>query len=145
MKGKPLSIGKRILALYREREYETALRLLLEHPEVRSPDLWVAMGDCLQLSRQDGSLHDVESCYKAAIKGSAEHLEAMMELGWYFQNVWDDPLTGMKWFRRVEKIARRRLKEAQEGLRRCKLDVESSPEHYARQKGIAARNRQTGG
>ena len=139
-----MNVDKQVLALYRDRDYDAALRMLMEHPEVRTPDLWVAMGDCMQLSKKDGSLHDVESCYRKALEGASENLEAMLELGWYFQNVWDDPLTGMRWFKRAEKIARRRLKEAQAGLLQCKLDVEGSPGCYARRKGIAARDRRIG-
>ena len=138
-----MNIVKQILDLYRDRAYEAALKLLIDNSDVRTPDLWVAMGDCLQLSKQDGNLHDVEFCYKEALKGSSEHLEAMLELGWYFQNVWDDPLTGMKWFKRVKKIAQRCMNEAQKGLLQCKSDIESLPEHYARQKGIASRDRRT--
>ena len=63
------------------------------------PDLWVALGDALQLSDDDYPIEEAVECYQTALRCDDSHFAAYEELGWVSEGVYEDLPKAEEYFR----------------------------------------------
>lgn len=102
----------------------------LERTAKVSPRLLVLKAMCLQLSKEDGPLEDVESALQEALSLDDEYVDAYLELGWFLYAVQDQTAQAQAAFDRALHLLRKQNFEVIRGLLACaeELTPEVSPE-----------------
>ncbi|UPG89458.1 hypothetical protein L2Y96_18990 [Luteibacter aegosomaticola] len=112
----------KVRELYASKQYDAALSTLDRYKEAQelTAEMLLLKGRLIQLS--EGNVHtlnDAKECFLSVLRQDKENVNALLELGWLFANVLDDPEEGRRYFSKaVEKCAELR-EEAIKGLGSC--------------------------
>lgn len=86
----------------------------------------VAKGRCLQVSDGDEqTLREAEQTLLQAVRLDPEYVPAMLELGWYYLNVSDNPARAEPWFKKSRELLRDLMTDAVVGEARCAGELRS--------------------
>lgn len=119
--------GHQVGAMLREERFDEALSLIesLERP-LTSAEL-VLKGRAIQLSTgHSAQLDEAEGAFREALALDDEYVPALLELGWYYFAVADDPHQGLECFRRALALSEGAIREATEGVSRCLEETEEA-------------------
>src|SRR5438552_2787186 len=97
---------------YEKGDYAKALYLIerMEAHGLVHPDILVWKGRCLQLiDRNSYRLSDIENTFKQALILDAEYVPALVELGWFYLNVYDDAPRASELFGKAISVERETL------------------------------------
>ncbi len=110
----------------RIKKFDEALELIEQIPEnFRTSEIYLLKGICIQLSENlKFDLREAEVSFKKAIELDSNHIEAKMELGWFYFNVLDESQKANKQFGDALEIIKTKLSELMEGF--MKINLESS-------------------
>lgn len=116
-----------IQALFDECAYDGCVRAFRDVERERPLDAaeLVQLNRCLQLgSGTEGDVDEAEARLHQALKLAPDYVPALLELGWIYHALRDDSASAMEYFILAERLSRETLREALEGRRECKIDLE---------------------
>jgi tetratricopeptide (TPR) repeat protein len=122
-------------ALYKaaehDEEFDKALSEIakIEQDHELAPNILVSKGDCIQLG--SGSVYvlsDAEAAYKRALEIDPEHIEAHIELGFFYLNIMNEGDKALPYFENALSLARSKITQAVEGMATCLSETKSPRE-----------------
>lgn len=117
--------------LARQEKISESLQLLVENADIvsRSPDLLVQKGVLMLLDeQQEHELRAAEQQFHLALELDPAFAEALLELGWHYLNLVDEPDAAEKYFAAARKVSTSGSKEyveSVEGSASCIRDSQS--------------------
>jgi len=112
--------------LYASEEYDNALILLRDYETKNdlSVNLLILKSRLIQLSNSTlVDLKEAESALLSAIDQDKENIQALLETGWFYLNVFDDAKKSLEYFYKADEIISRAGDEAKEGISKAKNEL----------------------
>lgn len=120
---------EQIKALYREQKFKEALALIetIEKRDSVCPDIFVWKGRCIQLADENipYQLADAEKAYQAALDIDDEYIPAIIDLGYFYLRVIDDPGRGKSFFEKAIALQKDIITESVVGMAECLSEIEA--------------------
>lgn len=112
-----------------QQRFSEAIAFLHEIEKQRelTPAELVSMAHCNQLAPDEGEwdLKDSEKAFKKALSIEHDYLPALIELGFFYYAVEDDPARALPFFQQAIEISRLHLTEASMGMAGCIEELQS--------------------
>lgn len=118
-------------AAYEKGDYKRALSLIeeLEELGIVHPDILVWKGRCLQLvDKTSYGLSDIENTFKEALSLDPDYVPAIVELAWFYLNVYDDAQRAGVLFERAFGVVRETLAGIVKGMAKTLSETEGKRE-----------------
>jgi len=125
-------IFAKVKELFKNKEYDKALiELQLVEKDFSiplPPNIYVLKGVCILLGKDINApleLKDAEEAYLKALEIDSEHINALLELGFFYMNVEDDAGKALSQFKKAFTLSRSQFTEAIQGYAECLNELES--------------------
>jgi tetratricopeptide (TPR) repeat protein len=117
-------------AVARDGSYDVALDIIDKQAELGASDL-VLKGRLIQLSTggEGREVDDAAAAFHRALLLDPEYVPALLELGWMYFSVFDDPKQAKEHFDRAISIVRRQAIEALRGSIQCAEQIGGPDAH----------------
>ena len=85
------------------------------------PNILVAKAACIQLGSEKTTytLDDVEAALKKALEIDADNVEALIEIGYFYNYVLDKPAIAKPYFQKALSFSRKQLSDSIKGIAEC--------------------------